>query len=197
MASNRIETLIGRGEWKSARRAIEKQLEKEPDDHWLWSRLSGVQYEQGDYQGALDAAKKALEIVPDCPLALWSYAGALDMLGETREALRVYIQLVRRGVEEIREPDEDADECWEGADWTRSLVVDCIFRIAGCMAKIGERDKAVRWYERFLDILECGMQQGIYSREDAIARLKKLVRGKNAMPDTMERAMRELEGVAG
>ena len=81
MASNRIETLIGKGDWKSARRAIEKQLDREPDDHWLWSRLSAVKYEQRDYEGALAAAEKALEMVPDCPLALWSYANALDMLG--------------------------------------------------------------------------------------------------------------------
>ena len=73
----RIETLIQQGRWKQAERAIRKQLDKEPDDHWLWSRLSGVKYEQHDYQGALEAAEKALDIVPDCPLAGWSYAGAL------------------------------------------------------------------------------------------------------------------------
>ena len=183
---NRIEALIADGEWESAQRAVEKGLAKEPDDHWLWSRLAAVKYERRHYQDALDAAEKALDIVPDCPLALWSFASALDMLGKTKEAGKVYIQLLRRGLEELKEPDEDANECWEGADWTRSLVVDCIFRIAGCLAKMGQRDEAVEWYGRFLNLLHFGMQ-GVYSREDAMARLKKLRLGQKAVPDVMER----------
>src|SRR5205085_143416 len=142
------------------------------NDHWLWSRLSGVKYEQRDYQGALDAAEKALAIVPDCPLALWSYAGALDMLGRTREAGKVYTQVLRRGLDELKKPDEDADECWEGADWTLAIVADSIFRTGDCLAKMRKRDKAIEWYLHFLSLLDCGIQ-GIYSREDAMARVKK------------------------
>src|SRR5438067_1965603 len=99
MASNRIEDLIKQGEWAAAQEAIEKRLEKEADDHWLWSRLADMRYEQHDYQGALKAAETAKEIVPDCPLALWSYAGALDMLGKNKEALEAYNDLLARGDE--------------------------------------------------------------------------------------------------
>ena len=99
MASTRIETriesLLAAGEWESAEKVVTKQLAKEPDDHWLRSRLSGAKYERRDHQGALEAAEKALEIVPDCPLALWSYAGAVEMLGRTRDAVKVYLQLIR------------------------------------------------------------------------------------------------------
>ncbi|HBI41436.1 MAG TPA: hypothetical protein DDY78_01085 [Planctomycetales bacterium] len=195
MAGNRvgarIESLIGAGDWAAAQRVIEKQLVKEPDDHWLWARLSGVKYERRDYQGALDAAEKSLKQIPDCPLALWSYAGALDMLGRTKEAGKLYIQLTRRGLRELNEPDEDANECWEDADWTRGVVVDCIFRTADCLAKIGKRDDAAEWYSRFLNLLDFGMQ-GVYSRADAAAKLKKLASGKKALPDVMAR-MRTLE----
>ncbi len=122
MTSNRIETriesLLAAGEWESAEKVVAKQLAKAPDDHWLWSRLFGARYERRDYQGALEAAEKALAIVPDCPLALWSYAGAVEMLGRTKDAVKVYLQLIRRGAEELKQPDEDANECWEGADWT-------------------------------------------------------------------------------
>jgi tetratricopeptide (TPR) repeat protein len=192
---SRIESLIEAGEWASAQGVIEKQLVKEPDDHWLWARLAGVKYERRDYQGALDAAEKSLKQVPDCPLALWSYAGALDMLGRTKEAGKIYIQLTRRGLQELNEPDEDANECWEGPDWTRGLVVDCIFRTADCLAKLGKRDDAVEWYSRFLNLLDFGMQ-GVYSRTDAAARLKKLASGKKAIPDVMAR-MRKLEAAMG
>ena len=175
MAANRvgtrIESLIAGGAWEAAESVIEKQLVKEPDDHWLLARLSAVKYERRDYNAALDAAEKALKIVPDCPLALWSYAGALDMLGRTKEAGKVTIDLTRRGLTELNNPDEDSNECWEDADWTRGVVVDCIFRTADCLAKIGKRDDAVEWYHRFLGLLDFGMQ-GIYTRAEATARLK-------------------------
>ncbi len=204
MARDLIETLTGAGAWELARGAIEEQLDKEPDDHWLWSRLSGVKYEQRDYRGALEAAEKALEIVPDCPLALWSYAGALDMLGRPAEAGKIYTQLMRRGMEELKTPDEDAEECWEGREWTISLILDCIFRSAGCLAKMAKRGKnarrhremAVELYRHFLNLLDYGLQ-GIYSREEAVERLKKLVPGEKAIPAAMERARRELEEVMG
>ena len=86
------------------------------------------------------------------------------MLGKTREAGRIYAQLLLRGLEELKNPDADAEECWEGADWTRGLVMDCIFRIAGGLAEIGGKDEAVEWYNRFLSLLDQGAQRGIYSR---------------------------------
>jgi len=193
----RIEKLIADGDWASARNAIEKHLDHEPDDHWLWSRLSAVKHEQRDYQGALEAANKALEIVPDCPLALWSYAGALDMLGRTTEAGKIYARLLRRGLEELNKPDDDAEECWEGPDWTRGLVVDCIFRSARCLEKIGEKDMAVELYRHFLNQLLFGIQ-GIHSRKDAVARLKKLAPTKNGKPEAaMKRTVKELQEIMG
>jgi tetratricopeptide (TPR) repeat protein len=190
-----IETLIRKGEWKQARTAIEKQLRREPDDHWLWCRLSGVKYEQRDYQGALEAAEKALGIVPDCPLALWSKAGAVEMLGKADEAMSLYSPLLGRGLEQLENPDSDADECWEGPDWTSGLVADCVFRTAGCLAKIGLRDKAVQMYRLFLSLGDMGIQ-GIYSREDALERLNKLVPSKKAKREAAVKMM-EKELVPG
>jgi tetratricopeptide (TPR) repeat protein len=177
--ATQIENLIRKSEWAQARIAIQKQLVKEPDDHWLWSRLSAVKYEQRDYQGALEAAEKALKIVPDCPLALWSYAGAVEMLGEPDEAKRVYSRLFHRGRGQLKNPDEDAKECWEGPDWTAGLMADCMFRIAGCLAKAGQRANAVEVYREFLSLHDLGVPS-IYSRADALTRLKKLMPSKNA-----------------
>ncbi len=212
MATDLIETQIKAGNWKSAQDVIEQQLKDEPDDHWLWSRLSGVKYEQRDYKGALAAADRALEIVPDCPLALWSRAGALDMLGKTREAAEVYKELLHRGGEEIINPDEDAEECWEGKNWTKGLLADCIFRTAGCLVKMGKeakarkrpeeatkfQQKAAEFYQIFLNLLDYE-RHGIYSREDAEARLKKLVpiTRRTAVPAAVERVRSELEEVMG
>ena len=113
----------------------------------------------------------------------------------TKEAGRLYIDLTRRGLKELNEPDDDANECWEDADWTRGVVVDCIFRTAGCLAKIGKRADAVEWYNRFLGLLDfrnaghlLPLARGVQS--------KKLPLRKKAVPDVMER-MKRLEAVMG
>lgn len=197
MASNRvgkqIERLIAQGEWSAAQKVIEKQLAKEPDDHWLWSRLSAVKYEQRNYEGALADAEKALAIVPDCPLALWDYAGALDLLDRPREALAVYRELLRRGDEQMETPDEDADECWEGKEWTAALLTDCAYRAAGCLAKRGDSVAAEDMYRIFLALVE--EAPGIYTRKEARARLRRLRRQKIALsPKELRQQAKELVG---
>jgi tetratricopeptide (TPR) repeat protein len=180
----RIETLIQKGEWVQAQSAIGQQLAKEPDDHWLWSRLSGVRYERQDYQGAFEAAEKALAIVPDCPLAIWSKAGAIEMLGNVDLANALYVGLFRRGLEELKNPDQDAEQCWESQDWTVGLMMDAVFRTAGCQAKIGNRERAIETYQYFLGMLHFGTK-GIYSHEDALKKIDKLVPTKEAKRNEM------------
>jgi tetratricopeptide (TPR) repeat protein len=184
--------LIRKREWKQAQTAIEKQLSQEPEDHWLWARLSGVKYEQRNYQGALQAAEEALKIVPDCPLALWSYANAAEMPGDIEKAMMLYAKLFRRGLQQLRNPDEDANECWEGPDWTSGLVVDCVFRAAGCLAKTAQRDKAVGTYGLFLSLVDLGLQD-IYSRKDALKKLNQLVPSKKTRREAAVKSIGKVE----
>jgi tetratricopeptide (TPR) repeat protein len=190
--ASRIEARIRHADWKAARALIEKQLNLEPDDHWLWSRLSGVQHEQRHYRAALASAERALGIVADCPLALWSKAGAVEMLGKVDEALGLYLHIFRGGHAQLSHPDLDANECWEGSDWTAGLIADCQFRLAGCLAKTGQREAAVKAYQSFLSLTDLETK-GIYSREEALKKLKKLVPTKEvrraAAVKVMERVL--------
>jgi hypothetical protein len=136
----------------------------------------------------MEAANQALEFVADCPLALWSRAGAAEMLGQADVAMPLYSQLVRRGLEQLKNPDEDAEECWEGADWTAGLVADSVFRSASTLARMKRRDDAIEMYRRFLSLVDMGMQ-GIYSREEALERLRKLVPNKKARRQAAVRVM--------
>jgi tetratricopeptide (TPR) repeat protein len=68
-AGAEIESAIERDDWPGARKLIEEELAKDPDDHWLLTRLSLTYYEQFDYQKALDLSERALSIAPECPLA--------------------------------------------------------------------------------------------------------------------------------
>src|SRR5262245_20839579 len=130
--SEEIEKLIAAENWKAARTLIRVALRKKPDSHWLLTRLGLTYYEAYKYEKALFYTERALELTPNCPLALWDYAGDLDMLGRTREAIYIYKKLVKRGVEGIAYGD-----CGEGLAWARGLVADCLYRLAKCYDELG------------------------------------------------------------
>ena len=71
----------------SERLRLRERLRAEPRHHWLLTRLSSEYYEQRKYALALKYAEKAFAEVPSCPLVMWDYAGALQMLGRHNEAL--------------------------------------------------------------------------------------------------------------
>lgn len=141
-----IEERIASEDWVGARSLIRAELRRDPDSHWLLSRLALTYDEQRRYQVALNWARKALDRAPRCPLVLWDYAGTLDQLGHHREAVRGYSQLVRRGVNAIA-----YGPCGEGLRWARSLVADALFRRALAYAALGDRSRARRSLERHLE----------------------------------------------
>jgi len=67
----------------------------------LLTRLGLTFYEERRYAQALKYSLRALEEVPNCPLALWDYAGSLEMLDQTKAALKVYLYLIRRGIHSV------------------------------------------------------------------------------------------------
>src|SRR5262245_679907 len=114
-----IEDLLDVERWRDARARIRLELRSRPDSHWLHTRLALTYYEERRYRLALRSSERALRLAPACPLVLWDYAGALQMLARHREALRIYSELVNRGVHRIAR-----DECGEGIAWARGLVAD-------------------------------------------------------------------------
>lgn len=143
--SREIESLIRAEQWDEAREAILSALVIEPTSHWLLARLALTYYEEYRYGGALAAAERARAQCPYCPLVLWETAGALDMLGRTTEAVKIYRRLVRRGVESIAFGD-----CGEGHAWARGVVADCWYRIARCHKKAGRRSLSTKAFEMHL-----------------------------------------------
>src|SRR5262249_34106692 len=75
----RIEQAIEQKNWKEARQLIQEDLIFKPTDHWLWFSLSLTFYEEKEYEKALASSTRAVELAPNCPLALWHYAGSLFM----------------------------------------------------------------------------------------------------------------------
>jgi tetratricopeptide (TPR) repeat protein len=99
--TERIEQLVNAKRWKEARSLIQEQLIFAPTDHWLWMTLGLTYYEDKDYEKALACSRRAVELEPNCPLALWHYAGSLYMSGEDSSALAIWTVLLHLDLEEI------------------------------------------------------------------------------------------------
>lgn len=99
MTGPEIERAIDAEDWQGARRLIRAGLKKAPEHHWLLARLALTHYEERDYATALQYGLQAVDIAPQCPLALWEVAGAMEMLGQSSAALRVYRKLTRRSLD--------------------------------------------------------------------------------------------------
>jgi tetratricopeptide (TPR) repeat protein len=177
-----ISDLIESEQWEKARALIEKELEKEPDNHWLLTQLGETYYEQRQYKRALGLFLKSLDIVGDCPLTLWHLAGTLDALGYPAGALRLYTWLLKS-----RRTAED-DPCWESAEWTDALKTDCVFRIGVCFQHLNRKDKAERCFRQYIDLLLAGVT-GSYPIEDAMRHVRELRRTRRqAVEDELEKA---------
>ena len=140
-----IERVIAAHEWPEARKLIREELRLDPRNHWLLTRLSLTYYEQKQYRKSLQYVVQALQIQPYCPLAVWDYAGTLDMLNRKKKALEIFEWLSSWGEKRIA-----FGECGEGLRWARSLIADCYYRIARIREERGESRNAIRAYRQHL-----------------------------------------------
>src|ERR1700693_283662 len=92
-----IEVALERDDWDKACRLLQAQLKKDPENHWLHTRLATAYYEKREYERSLKASQRAMELAPGCPLVRWDYACALDMLGQTQEAIRQWNRFLKQG----------------------------------------------------------------------------------------------------
>jgi tetratricopeptide (TPR) repeat protein len=150
---NKIEELIKKDDWAGARREIRASLKRQPDDHWLLTRLGLTYYEQHNYKKARETEEKAIKLAPKCPLVLWDYAGSLQALDLHEEAIKIYRRLIAKGVNRIA-----FGECGEGKAWARGLIADCYYRLALSYQAMGDEKLALKALERHLDLRGPGCQ---------------------------------------
>jgi hypothetical protein len=162
--TTKVTQLFDMRKWKEARKLLKADLEQEPDNHWLLTRLATTYYEEKDYATAKSYAEQALALVPDCPLAMWELAGALQMLDNPEVALRIYTDIVAFGIKYL-EGGSKVDGCWENQAWAESLMADSIFRAGTCYRELRNKDRAVKSFISYLRLIAQGVQ-GIYSLED-------------------------------
>ncbi len=140
-----VEKLIQEKKWARARALIQEELVSAPTDHWLWMTLGLTYYEQKRYDKALACSKRAVELQPSCPLALWHYAGALFMSGRESAALAIWTILLDMDLEEVA-----YGECGEGMDWAMQLINDVHYRMGRYFQWKGQDDQASASFEKYL-----------------------------------------------
>lgn len=168
-AGKLIEKAIQADDWVGSRRLIKAELRRDPKDHWLLSRLALTYYEQRKYKHALYWDAMALQEAPYCPLAIWGYAGTLDMLDRHGESLILYRWLLSWGEEGLA-----YGECGEGVRRARSLIADCHYRIARIWEEKRQWKRAVAEYERHLSMRKDGYGS-IYPIRDVRARYAEML----------------------
>lgn len=140
-----IEKLLASKKWKAARARIQDELVASPSDHWLWMHLGLTYHEVKDYDKALSCSKRAVELEPNCALALWHYAGCLVMTGKDSAAMAIWTILLDMDLDEVAD-----GECGEGMDWALQLVNDVHYRMGRYFEHNGRETLARASYEKYL-----------------------------------------------
>lgn len=135
----KIEQFIAAGRWKAAEERVLRELRKDAQDHWLWARLSAIEYQQYRYDQALNYAERALTLAPDCALALWERAESLYMLHRYPQAVAAFKELVDGGIARFLSRFHH-----EGRLWSRALVSDAYYRLAWALNKNDEYASALK-----------------------------------------------------
>ena len=170
MMTREIEKRIEEKNWKEARALTQEELVFAPTDHWLWMTLSLTYYEDKEYKKALACSRRAVELEPNCPLALWHYAGSLFMSGQESSALAIWTVLQNMDLDDIAYGD-----CGEGMDWAMQLVNDVHFRVGRYFQWKQERELARAWLQKYLHNREHGVTS-IYDKKKAEQLLAELAR---------------------
>ncbi len=163
--TSKIENLLAAKKWLQARALLQEKIVTDPGDHWLWMHLGLTYYEKKDYDRALSCSKRAVELQPDCALALWHYAGSLVMSGREQAAVAIWTILLDMDVESIAD-----GECGEGMNWALQLVNDVHYRMGRYFEHRGKRDLAREAYEKYIH----NRSHGVTSLYDAAPIEKKL-----------------------
>lgn len=118
--SKKLNKLFVEERWVEAKELILFDLIADPNDHWLWTRLSSTFYEQQRYKEALKYVSKAYKLCHTCPLVKWDLASTLYMLDQNYRAKDLYNSIITMDTNKL-----GRDACGEGLKWAKKLQLDC------------------------------------------------------------------------
>jgi len=178
-----IDDLFENHRWSAARKILETALLKDRSNHWILTQIGVTFYEQRKYQEALGWFERSQEILGSCPLTLWNLAGTYDSLGRHKDALQIYVRLLRS------DGFSSGDPCWESEQWTSALKTDCAYRSGLCFEHLRKPKEALFCYWYYLKELSSGFK-GMYSFIYVWKRIRR-VHQRSKQPELIENRSQE------
>jgi tetratricopeptide (TPR) repeat protein len=154
----------------TARKALEKLLEKNPRSALLLGRL-GASYRTDDPARSLDFYRKASEIQPDAPEYALGYAAALVQARRFAEAVPILRQVVKLSPDNYAARANLATALYESKRYQEAIpeyqwilaakpeIVVAYYFIATSHDYLGEYPEALASYEKFLSVADAKTNQ--------------------------------------
>lgn len=171
-----ISKAIREERYKDAIKLIRAAQKICPDSHWLWACLSTSYYEQHKYRLAVKYAWNAVNIAPNCPLSIWYYGSALDMVGrrENNESFLKTAELTFKGLLGFGwRYMATVVPCGEGEAQAKALLNDARYRLALIYLHRKDYKTALRWAKLHLRMRTKG-QKSIYTKKQVLADIAKI-----------------------
>jgi tetratricopeptide (TPR) repeat protein len=165
--SKQIDLLFDHENYQNARKILLKELKGNPNDHWLLTRISTTFYEEKKYKKALEFSQKAIQLAPNCPLTQWDHASDLEMTGDVKKAIKIWLRLLSMDTEKIAN-----GLCGEGIARAKALQMDCAFRLGIAYRDLKNPKESKKYFDLHLNLRYPG-NCSIYRRKYAIERIKK------------------------
>jgi len=152
--------LWNESKWTELREFLFKWLNEDPDNHWILLHIAEANYQEKQFDQALEYAEKAFKFAPRCPLAMWEYGETLDRIGRHEEAAFLYKRLIRKGINRVA-----YGECGEGIRWARMIINDSYYVLGVIYAGKDEFTIAERYIKKYISNRKCKYESRFNLRE--------------------------------
>jgi Tfp pilus assembly protein PilF len=150
---------------KTAIGLLKMIVDNDPRDFEAWAEMGAVLFAQGKISESAQALERALELKPSCPLALLSYGKFLYINKRYEASIRIFTQLVSKYPEaaeahryigeaylRMQEPSKAEPELQRALQLDRNGQAEAHLSLAAIYDRAGQKDRAAREYERFLEV---------------------------------------------
>lgn len=162
-----------------AKRLLLSEVEKYPDEYFLWTSLAQTCSRLGEYVSALAFSKKAIEICDDDVLVLYNHVTALIETESYQEALPFCQQILEKDVESIAQNGE-------GIRWAKSIRNDTLYLQAVALSRLGEFAHSLSLLKQVLAMRERGVYSD-FTKKQILNKIKEIEREISKIGSKQER----------
>lgn len=150
--SEKLNHLWREQKMNEAKMLLLTEVEKYPNEYFLWTSLAQTCSSLGEYVSALAFSTRAIEICADDVLVLYNHVTALIGAESYNEALPFCHQILEKDVEFIAQNGE-------GIRWAKSIRNDTLYLKAVALFHLGELSHALSVLKHLLGM----RKRGVYS----------------------------------